>query len=49
MLRESGIERGVDLPKLIECARLAQSLVGRPLEAHLAKSGPVNHSGMGTA
>jgi hydroxymethylglutaryl-CoA lyase len=47
MLHEMGIETGVDLPKLIECARLAQSLVGRPLESHVAKSGPVNHSGTG--
>ena len=31
MLHEIGIETGIDLPKLLECARLAQELVGRPL------------------
>ena len=49
MLHEMGIETGVSLEKLIECAHLAQSLVGRPLEGHVAKSGPVNHTGTGTA
>lgn len=47
MLREMGIETGVDLPKLIECAKLAQDLVGRPLESHVSKAGPVNHGGRG--
>lgn len=36
-------ETGVGLEKLIECAKLAQNLVGRPLEGHVANSGPVNH------
>ena len=49
MLHEMGIETGVDLPKLIECARLAQTLVGRPLEGHVIKSGPVSHGGADTA
>jgi len=49
MLHEMGIETGVDLPKLIECARLAQDLVGRPLEARVSKAGPVNHKGAGAA
>ena len=44
MLHEMGIETGVNLEKLIECARLAQELVGRPLEGHVAKAGPVNHT-----
>ena len=43
MLREMGIETGIDLPKLIECARLAQELVGRPLGSRLLKAGPVKH------
>jgi hydroxymethylglutaryl-CoA lyase len=47
MLHEMGIEMGVDLPKLIECAKLAQDLVGRPLEARVSKVGPVNHGGRG--
>jgi len=49
MLHEMGIETGVNLEKLIECARLAQALVGRPLDSHVAKSGPVNHGGADTA
>jgi hydroxymethylglutaryl-CoA lyase len=49
MLHEMGIETGVNLEKLIECARLAQELVGRPLDSHVAKSGPVDHLGTGTA
>jgi len=49
MLHEMGIETGVNLGKLIECAKLAQSLVGRPLEGHVARSSPVNHASTGTA
>jgi hydroxymethylglutaryl-CoA lyase len=49
MLREMGMETGVDLERLIECARLAQDLVGRPLESRLLKAGPVNHRRSGTA
>ena len=49
MLHEMGIETGVDLPKLIECARLAQDLVGRPLDSHVSKAGPVNHADSGSA
>ncbi len=45
MLHEMGIETGTDLPKLIECARLAQELVGRPLGSRLLKAGPVKHCG----
>jgi len=43
MLREMGIETGIDLPKLIGCARLAQDLVGRPLGSRLLKVDPVKH------
>ncbi len=43
MLHEMGIETGVNLEMLIECAKLAQALVGRPLDGHVAKAGPVNH------
>jgi hydroxymethylglutaryl-CoA lyase len=49
LLHEMGIETGVSLERLIECARLAQNLVGRPLEGHVARSGPVSHQGTGTA
>lgn len=48
-LHEMGIETGVDLEKVIECAKLAQELVGRPLDGHVAKSGPVNHGGTASA
>jgi len=48
MLHEMGTETGVDVEKLIECARLSQELVGRPLEGHAAISGPVNHGGGGS-
>jgi hydroxymethylglutaryl-CoA lyase len=48
MLHEMGIETSVNLEKLIECARLAQELVGRPLDSHVAKSGVVNHGGGGS-
>ena len=47
MLHEMGVETGVDLLKLIECAKLAQDLVGRPLDARVSKVGPVNHRGSG--
>lgn len=49
MLHEMGVETAVDLSKLIECAKLAQELVGRPLDARVSKVGPVNHSGSGRA
>ncbi len=47
MLHEMGIKTGVDLLKLIECATLAQELVGRSLDARVSKVGPVNHRGSG--
>jgi len=31
MLNEMGIESGIDLDKLIECAVLAEEIVGHPL------------------
>lgn len=48
MLHEMGIETGVNLERLIECAGPTQDLVGRPLDGHVAKSGPVNHTGLGS-
>jgi len=36
---ELGIETGVDLDAMIECARLAESIVGHPLPAKLARGG----------
>jgi hydroxymethylglutaryl-CoA lyase len=49
MLHEMGIQTGVNLERLIACARLAQDLVGRPLEGHVFKSGPVTHRGTGSS
>jgi hydroxymethylglutaryl-CoA lyase len=42
MLDEMGIETGVELPRLIEAARAAQELLGRPLGAHVLSAGPVD-------
>lgn len=49
MLHEMGIETGVNLERLIECAKPAQELVGRPLEGHVAKAGPVIHAAADSA
>jgi hydroxymethylglutaryl-CoA lyase len=49
MLHEMGIQTGVHLEKLIECAHLAQKLVGRPLDSHVASGGPVSHRGIESA
>ena len=37
MQHEMGVETGLDLPKLIERARLPQDLVGRPLDTRVSK------------
>src|SRR3984885_13046088 len=42
MLHEMGIETGVDLPALIECARLLQRHLGRELGSHTLVAGPVD-------
>ncbi|HWW66958.1 MAG TPA: hydroxymethylglutaryl-CoA lyase [Solirubrobacterales bacterium] len=42
MLHEMGIETGVDLPRLIEAARAAQGVLGRPLGSHVLRAGPVD-------
>jgi hydroxymethylglutaryl-CoA lyase len=42
MLHEMGAETGIDLPRLIEAARAAQEVLGRPLGAHLLTAGPVD-------
>jgi hydroxymethylglutaryl-CoA lyase len=42
MLHEMGIETGVDLEKLLACARAAQAVLGRPLSGHLLTAGPVD-------
>jgi hydroxymethylglutaryl-CoA lyase len=42
MLHEMGVESGVDLPRLVEAARAAQEVLGRPLGAHVLTAGPVD-------
>jgi hydroxymethylglutaryl-CoA lyase len=41
MLHEMGYETGIDLDKLVECAREAQRVLGRPLGSHVLTAGPV--------
>ncbi len=43
MLEEMGVATGVNLDALIECAKLATSLVGRTPEGHVARTGRVRH------
>jgi hydroxymethylglutaryl-CoA lyase len=42
MLHEMGVETGVDLPRLVDCARAAQRVLGRPLGSHTLVAGPVD-------
>jgi hydroxymethylglutaryl-CoA lyase len=42
MLHEMGYETGIDLEKLLACAREVQQLLGRPLGSHLLTAGPVD-------
>jgi len=42
MLHELGYETGIDLERLLDCAREAQRVLGRPLGSHVLTAGPVN-------
>jgi hydroxymethylglutaryl-CoA lyase len=42
MLHEMGYETGVDLERLIACAREVQQVLGRPLGSHVLTAGPVD-------
>ena len=42
MLHEMGLETGVDLERLLGCARRVQEVLGRPLSGHLLTAGPVD-------
>ena len=42
MLHEMGIETGVDLRPLLEAARAARDVLGRPLGSHTLVAGPVD-------
>ena len=41
MLHEMGYETGIDLERLVECAREAQRVLERPLGSHVLVAGPV--------
>ncbi len=45
MLGEMGMDTGVDLDKLLDCARYAQSLVKRELPGHLVAAGRIDWRG----
>jgi hydroxymethylglutaryl-CoA lyase len=42
MLHEMGYETGIDLERLLDCARAVQEVLGRPLGSHLLTAGPVD-------
>jgi hydroxymethylglutaryl-CoA lyase len=42
MLHEMGYETGIDLGKLVACAREVQKVLGRPLGSHVLTAGPVD-------
>ena len=42
MLHEMGYETGIDLEKLVEAARSAQTVLGRSLGSHVLLAGPVD-------
>jgi hydroxymethylglutaryl-CoA lyase len=42
MLHEMNVETGIDLERLLACARQAQEVLGRPLSAHLLTAGPID-------
>jgi hydroxymethylglutaryl-CoA lyase len=42
MLHEMGYETGIDLERLVACAREAQQVLGRPLGSHVLTAGPVD-------
>jgi hydroxymethylglutaryl-CoA lyase len=41
MLHEMGVETGVSLERLLDAARAAQEILGRPLGSHVLTAGPV--------
>ncbi|HEY1277255.1 MAG TPA: hydroxymethylglutaryl-CoA lyase [Thermoleophilaceae bacterium] len=42
MLHEMGEETGIDLERLLDCAREVQRVLGRPLGSHVLTAGPVD-------
>jgi hydroxymethylglutaryl-CoA lyase len=46
MLHEMGVDTGIELERLLGCARAVQDVLGRPLSGHLLTAGPVDwHAG----
>jgi len=45
LCNEMGIETGVDIEKLIDCANLAERIVGHDLPGSVMKGGPIEHGG----
>jgi hydroxymethylglutaryl-CoA lyase len=45
MLHEMDIETGISLERLLEAARAAQKVLGRPLGSHVLTAGPVQWNG----
>lgn len=43
MFHEMGIETGIDLEKLVECARMVESILGKELPGQVLRAGPVKH------
>jgi hydroxymethylglutaryl-CoA lyase len=42
MLHEMEIETGIELERLLACARRVQEVLGRPLSGHLLTAGPID-------
>jgi hydroxymethylglutaryl-CoA lyase len=42
MLHEMGVQTGIDLARLLEAARAARDVLGRPLGSHVLTAGPVD-------
>jgi len=40
MLADMGVDTGVDLGRVLDAARLAEELVGHPLNSQVSKAGP---------
>ncbi len=41
LCHEMGVRTGIDLEKMIDCAKMAEEIVGRPLPSKLTKSGSI--------
>ncbi len=45
MMEEMGIHTGIDLDRLLDCARMAKDLIGRPLPGRLVLAGKISWRG----